>query len=227
MDTQLDTNNSVIKIRLFLIFLLFVILGFIILERSGWLDLINNQVQLQTYIEQFGFWGPIAIILLIACAIVVSPIPSAPVALVSGALYGHTFGTIYVILGSVSGALLAFTISRFLGYEYVNKKLAKHVPVKLTGSPNTLMAIVFFTRLAPFISFDIISYAAGLTRLDYGRFILATIAGITPISFVLAHIGSEATTGEIEGIALALLLLGLLTGIPLIIRKIMKRKVIM
>lgn len=225
MEKQSEANNSLLKVLLFIVFLLITSLGFIIFEKIGWLEFFNSQIKLQTYVEHLGFWGPIAIVLLIACAIVVSPIPSAPVALVSGAIYGHTFGTIYVILGSVSGALVAFTISRLLGYEYVNKNLEKHIPVKLTGSPNALMAIVFFTRLAPFISFDVISYAVGLTRLDYGRFILATIAGITPISFMLAHIGSEATTGEMQNIAIALILLGLMTGIPFIIHKLNSRKV--
>jgi uncharacterized membrane protein YdjX (TVP38/TMEM64 family) len=40
------------------------------------------------------------------------------------------------------------------------------------------MTIVFVSRLLPFISFDIVSYAAGLTRLAMWRFAVATLAGI-------------------------------------------------
>jgi uncharacterized membrane protein YdjX (TVP38/TMEM64 family) len=161
--------------------------------------------------------------LIITIAIIISPIPSAPVALVSGALYGHTFGTLYVVLGALSGALLAFMISRKLGYDYINKKLHHRMPEKIVGSQNTLMMIVFVTRLAPFISFDVISYAAGLTKLTFGRFFIATLMGIIPISFILAHLGSEVNNGEMESIAAALILLGFITIVPLIINRFVNR----
>ena len=44
--------------------------------------------------------------------------------------------------------------------------------------------------------------------------------GIIPISFVLAHLGSEVENGEIKSIVIALILLGFFTLIPLIIQKL-------
>lgn len=216
-------DPAVKKLFIFIGFLLLTVFIFIQIIELGWLDVLKNQENLLVIIKELGLIGPIAIILLIAIAIIIVPIPSAPVALVSGALYGHTFGTIYVVLGALSGAILAFMISRKLGYDYVSRKLHQRMPVKIVGSQNTLMMIVFVTRLAPFISFDVISYAAGLTKLTFGRFIIATLMGIIPISFILAHLGSEVKNGEIESIATALLLLGFFTLIPLIINKITTR----
>ena len=92
------------------------------------------------------------------------------------------------------------------------------MPQKIVGSQNVLMMIVFITRLAPFISFDVISYAAGLTNLTFSRFFIATLMGIIPISFILAHLGSEVENGEMESIAIALILLGFFTLVPLIIK---------
>ena len=158
----------------------FTIFVFLYASEIGWLDVLKNQEKLFAIVETLGFIGPVAIILLIATAIIITPIPSAPVALVSGALYGHTFGTIYVVFGALSGALLAFMISRNLGYDYVNRNLHHKMPSKIVGSQNTLMLIVFVTRLAPFISFDVISYAAGLTKLSFGRFFIATNTHILP-----------------------------------------------
>jgi uncharacterized membrane protein YdjX (TVP38/TMEM64 family) len=79
-----------------------------------------------------------------------------------------------------------------------------------------LMAIVLASRLLPFISFDVVSYAAGLTALSPWRFAVATLAGILPASFLLAHFGGEMASGELDRILLAVLALGLLTGIPLV-----------
>ncbi len=214
------SDPTVKKLIIFIGFIILTVIIFMQLIEMGWLDILKNKDKLSVLVKELGLIGPLAIICLIAVAIIITPIPSAPIALVSGALYGHTFGTLYVVLGALSGALLAFMISRKLGYDYINKKLHHRLPAKVVGSQNTLMMIVFFTRLAPFISFDVISYAAGLTKLTVGRFILATLMGIIPISFVLAHLGSEVKDGEIESIATALLLLGFFTLLPLIINKI-------
>ena len=66
------------------------------------------------------------------------------------------------------------------------------------------------------MSFDLVSYAAGLTALKPWRFALATLLGLMPVSFVLAHLGSEAVAGETSQLLFIVLLLGLLTGLPLI-----------
>lgn len=171
-------------------------------------------------IQQVGLLGPFIIILLITIAIVISPIPSAPIALVSGALYGHTLGTIYIIIGAIAGALIAFIIARKLGHDFFTKRFNYNFVTPITGSQNTMMFIVLISRLAPFISFDVISYAAGLTNLSIQRFLIATTMGIIPISFLLAHLGSEVSTGEVESIAFALILVGLITSISFLLNKL-------
>jgi uncharacterized membrane protein YdjX (TVP38/TMEM64 family) len=209
------------KLIIFIGFIFFMFVVFWLLTESELLGFLDDPKKIQQWIQQFGVLGPLVIIFLIALAIIISPIPSAPVALVSGMLYGHTLGTIYVVLGATIGALSAFIIARTFGYDYVNSKLQSRMSVKIIGSQNTLMMIVFVSRLAPFISFDVISYAAGLTKLTFGRFIIATLMGIIPISFVLAHLGSEVKNSEMESIVTAVLLLGLLILIPLLIKKLM------
>lgn len=221
-NSNITANHAVKKLLFFIGFLLLTVYAFWQVVELGWLEVLRNQEQMVVIIKELGLYGPLAIMFLMAIAIVISPIPSAPIALVSGALYGHTFGTIYVVIGAVTGALIAFMISRKLGYDYINRKLHHRMPIKIVGSQNTLMMIVFITRLAPFISFDVISYAAGLTKLTLVRFILATLMGIIPISFVLAHLGSEVKNGEMESIAYALLLLGFLTLMPLIFNNLKK-----
>lgn len=78
-----------------------------------------------------------------------------------------------------------------------------------------LTATVFVSRLMPFVSFDMVSYAAGLSQLHSWRFALATLVGIVPASFLLAHFGGEAVTGDFGQATWAVLGLGLVTGLPL------------
>ena len=76
--------------------------------------------------------------------------------------------------------------------------------------------MVLGSRLLPFLSFDLVSYAAGLTPLTFPRFALATLIGVVPISFLLAHFGDQLAAANPEQFATAALLLGMATVIPLL-----------
>jgi uncharacterized membrane protein YdjX (TVP38/TMEM64 family) len=185
-----------------------------VLHEGGTLTTILDTNALHARVIQMGAWGPAAIIGLMMLAILISPIPSAPIALAAGAAYGHGWGTLYVLLGAQAGAVAAFAISRFIGFETVHRWFGNRLSVGLVGSQNALMGIVFVSRVLPFISFDIVSYAAGLTVLSSWRFAIATLAGIAPTSFLLAHFGSEIGTGQTNKVLFSVLALGGLTLLP-------------
>jgi uncharacterized membrane protein YdjX (TVP38/TMEM64 family) len=171
---------------------------------------------LDALVARAGIWGPLLIIGLMTLAVVASPIPSAPIAMAAGAVYGHVWGTVQVVIGAKLGALIAFGLARVLGHDVLRRIFGTSVDAGLLGSQNALTWTVFASRLMPFVSFDIISYAAGLSRLHAWRFALATLAGIVPASFVLAHFGTEAVSGDPGRTTWAVLGLGLFTGLPLL-----------
>ena len=172
--------------------------------------------RLETLVARAGLWGPVLIVTLMTIAVVASPIPSAPIALAAGAAYGHLWGTVQVVIGAELGALIAFGLARVLGHDVLRRVFGDRVDAGLLGSQNALTATVLASRLMPFVSFDMISYAAGLSRLHAWRFALATLAGIIPASFLLAHFGGEAVSGDLGRATWAVLGLGLLTGLPLL-----------
>lgn len=195
--------------------MLALVATYVALEESGTLRTLVDAHALRARVEELGVWGPLAIVAVMTLAIVVSPIPSAPIAMAAGAAYGHAWGTLYVVAGAEAGALAAFGIARLLGRGALHRWLGERLPATMIGSQNSLMWIVFASRLLPFVSFDLVSYAAGLTLLTVWRFALATLAGIVPASFLLAHFGSEMATGEADRFLFSALGLGLITAIPL------------
>lgn len=172
--------------------------------------------RLKMLVARAGLWGPVLIVTLMTVAVVASPIPSAPIALAAGAAYGHLWGTVQVVIGAELGALIAFGLARILGHDVLRRVFGDRVDAGMLGSQTALTATVFASRLMPFVSFDMISYAAGLSRLHAWRFALATLAGIIPASFLLAHFGGEAVSGDLGRTTLAVLGLGLVTGLPLL-----------
>jgi len=78
--------------------------------------------------------------------------------------YGHTWGTIYIVIGAEIGAIIAFTIGRLVGYEILLCWFGDRLSIGILKSQRFLTTIVVVGRLLPFISFDVLSYAAGLTK---------------------------------------------------------------
>lgn len=191
--------------------------AFVMAGLSGWQPDGLDRATVSRWVATAGPWGPLAVIALMTAAVVASPLPSAPIALASGAAYGHYAGAAYVALGSEVGAVAAFLIARGLGRGAVERMLGDNRDYGLLGSQNALTLTVFFSRLLPFVSFDAMSYAAGLSRLHFWRFALATMAGILPASFVLAHFGSAAMQGDFGGAEWSAIGLGLLTALPLLV----------
>jgi uncharacterized membrane protein YdjX (TVP38/TMEM64 family) len=188
---------------------------------GGWLLWVGPdlaaRIDLQALVARAGLAGPVVVIALMTLAVVASPIPSAPIALASGAAYGHVWGTIWVVVGAELGALVAFGLARALGFDAVRRWTGPGIDRGLAGSQNALTAIVLVSRLLPFVSFDAVSYAAGLSSLRLWRFALATFAGIVPASFLLAHFGSVAMDGEAGAATwVAAIGLGAITAAPLI-----------
>ena len=195
--------------------LIAIVAVYLWLWHSGTLETLRDEPALMATIRGLGIWGPVGIVALIATAIVVSPVPSAPVAIAAGMIYGAAGGAVIVVIGAELGAIVAFLISRWLGYEAVRRwSGADRIMSYLSRERSQiwLMAVVFVSRLLPFISFDAVSYAAGLTPLAFWRFALATVVGITPVSFLLTYAGEELSTANLATISLVLIVL---VGLPL------------
>ncbi|MDJ1017663.1 MAG: VTT domain-containing protein [Paracoccaceae bacterium] len=147
--------------------------------------------------------GPVAIIGLVALGIVVSPIPSGAVALGAGAIYGALTGGLLTIAGAVLGAACAFRLSRSFGRGPAlgsSFRLARFLTSE--RSQASLMAIIFVTRLIPFISFDAVSYVAGLTPIRFWQFVMATAAGTAPVCFAFSAAGASAKQGAMHPVLL-------------------------
>ena len=171
-----------------------------------------------------GIFGPLALIALMVLAVVVSPIPSGPIAVAAGMLYGATGGAVVSIVGAETGALIAFSMARHFGYDAVRR--SQNPVMKFIAVPRSqgaLMGIVFASRLIPFISFDAISYATGLTNLSSCRFAIATALGIVPICWTLAAMGAGMATGGIDWLVVVVAG-GAITLVPAIVAALRVRR---
>lgn len=206
----------------FAITLTVLIASYYLVESSSLNQLISDLDKLTSRVRQMGNIGPLVIISLMMLAVVISPLPSAPIALASGAVFGHTLGTIYIIIGAGLGSFIAFFIARLTGLPLVSKIIGNRISLKQFDSQNSLMAVVFISRLLPFLSFDLISYAAGLTSISFMRFAIATVFGLIPASFLLAHFGGEMVQVDFKSMTLFVLIVGFVTILPMLFSRTRK-----
>ena len=173
------------KIKLFLLVLIVAIIAISFPKLTGYYANAEGLMKDSSY-------GPLIYIILMILAILVVPIPASPLAITSGVVFGALRGLIYTLIGAILGALLAFSISRFFFREYFQKHFEDNeIYKKLKGKGNKRIAyFVFITRLMPQVSFDLVSYLAGLTRINFFVFIIATFLGMLPIVFILTFAGA-------------------------------------
>ncbi len=166
-----------------------------------------------------GVWGVLVYIVVIALSVVMSPIPGAPLAIAAGAVWGAIPAGIYSVVGGFSGSLIAYFIGRTLGRSAVKSLTGKIVYFSKDRGEWLLGCLIFITRLLPVLSFDLISYAAGLTGLSLPIYALSTLIGMIPSTLLLTYLGDAFTIGARSAIALSLIFILLLVLLPWGIRR--------
>ena len=170
-----------------------VLVLLLILALLEWRLGLSNAIEperVKAWVEAAGMAAPLVFMVVMALAIVVSPIPSLPLDILAGTLFGPALGTLFAALGATLGAVLSFLIARSLGREVLSRFLTGHINFCRHCSDKLLTRVVLVSRLIPFVSFDIVSYGAGLTAMSLPKFTLATFVGMLPLTFLYVSAGS-------------------------------------
>lgn len=164
--------------------------------------------------SRLGIAGPSIYIGLIALSVVISPIPGAPLAVIAGALWGAISAGIYSVVGRFLGSLIAYYLGQTLGRSAIKAITGKTIYFSNHRGEVYLGWLIFMTRLLPVLSFDLISYGAGITGLSLPIYASATLLGMIPSTFFLTYLGSSFTVAMPLGIALTGIFLTVLIGLP-------------
>jgi uncharacterized membrane protein YdjX (TVP38/TMEM64 family) len=174
-------------------FILYTVLFCGLLEGSSWCRWwphfsLNEIIAL---IRSLGFWGIGASIGLMVIHSFV-PFPAEFVAVANGMIYGPLWGTVVTWTGAMIGAFSAFGLVRLLGRPFVDRTLSRRDKSKLddwTARYGGEMILV--SRFIPVISFNLINYVAGLTRISWWTFAWTTGLGILPMTLLMVIMGEQ------------------------------------
>ncbi|MCM4154517.1 VTT domain-containing protein [Gramella sp. AN32] len=152
----------------------------------------KDEQKIKSHFEGFGFWGPLAIILVMILQIFLVVFPSWLPMIVAVLAYGFWGGAFISIAGVFCASSIAFYMGKFLGEERLEKIIGKstHKKVGYWVKNYGFWTIAIF-RVSPFLSNDAISIIAGMLTMDYKKFIFATLTGIVPLSFAIAYFAED------------------------------------
>ncbi|MBZ6005090.1 MULTISPECIES: TVP38/TMEM64 family protein [Paraclostridium] len=165
-----------------------------------------NLESLKQYILSFGIWAPIISFILMILQSVAAPLPAFLITFANAALFGWVKGALLSWTSAMAGAALCFYIARFLGRDTVEKLTSKFAIDSIDEFFNKYgKHTILIARLLPFMSFDLVSYAAGLTSMSFVSFFIATGIGQLPATIIYSYVGDMLTGGA------KLMMMGILT----------------
>ncbi|MBQ8238822.1 MAG: TVP38/TMEM64 family protein [Oscillospiraceae bacterium] len=172
------------------------------------------------YIRSFGGWAMAFSFCLMVFSSVLAPLPAFMITLSNAAIFGWWQGAILSWSSAMAGAALCFALARGLGRDVVEKFAGKGALAGVEGYFEKYgTKTILVCRLLPFVSFDAVSYFAGLTPLKFWPFFIATGVGQLPATIVYSYVGGMLTGGA-KFLMIGLLCLFSLAILVSIIRQI-------
>lgn len=171
-----------------------------------------------------GLWyGPIVLIALYAAGCVFA-LPASIFVIAAGVIWGWKLGGLYAIIGGFLGAIAAYYVGGFLGEGLLDKfgSVGRGVRKQVESSGFLSMLIV---RLIPGPPFAVWNYAAGVAKMRFRDYALATLIGIIPSHLVFTYCADSLVNGTmtqgdaLKRLAIVCALLLALILIPLYIKK--------
>lgn len=145
-------------------------------------------------VYQYPYLAPLIIIGIRFIGVVIAPLPGSPVMLASIAVLPWWQAWLYNFLGSTAGMIAAFLIAR----RFREPVVARFAPLRevtrwqeAISHRNQFWAFAGLRMITPIV-FDFISYAAGLTRISFWTYLLATLAVDIPTGFIFFYFGGIA-----------------------------------
>jgi uncharacterized membrane protein YdjX (TVP38/TMEM64 family) len=136
---------------------------------------------------------PLGFILLFVAIYAVSVVfafPTLPLNLAAGSLWGPIWGGVIAVAGMASGAIIAFCAARFLFGQPLSRRFDNRVVSWLQQEfVNKGWRFVAFLRLNPVFPAGPLNYLLGLTSIELGTYVWATVIFLLPPGMAVALVG--------------------------------------
>lgn len=180
---------------------------------EGLLDIIFSTV------EHMGAWGPVVYTLGMAVCECVPFLPTQPISLVAGLLFGTQAGAVCIVAGTSLAGFIAFSLARGVGRPLAERVIRAEmtdagapgstggIQAQLVGAMATIekgnfwqqSGAVLMLRMTPLLPYSACNYVLGLSPLPLGPYMLGTVTGMTLWSPLYASLGGASRSLLLRG----------------------------
>jgi uncharacterized membrane protein YdjX (TVP38/TMEM64 family) len=157
----------------------------------------SSKDKLSEFLQHLGPYSPAVFVLLQVLQVVAAPFPGELTGVAGGFVYGETFGFLLSTVGLSLGSWVAFELASILGRPFVERFVRAEVLQKfnfLTTRTGTLICFVLF--LFPGFPKDYLCYVLGLSRMKLSTFLIVSIIGRLPGTYLLTMQGATIRNEE-------------------------------
>lgn len=193
----------------------FILLGILYVYEFG-IERFSPET-IRDMILSLGYWGPL---LYIVCN-VFRPFfffPAIILAVAGGLAFGPLWGAIYLIIGTVLGAALCFGVANLLGRSRIKQAWPKWMLLQKLDNQAARHSFrtLLFLRLAPVIPWDAVSFLAGLSKVRFWPYILATVVGSVPGAIAFCYFGNVLFQSLSMAVIVAIIFVIISSGLRLL-----------
>ena len=157
----------------------------------------SSSDKLSKFLQHLGPYSPAVFVLLQVLQVIAAPFPGELTGVAGGFVYGETLGFVLSTVGLSLGSWVAFELASILGRPFVERFVRAEVLQKfnfLTTRTGTLICFVLF--LFPGFPKDYLCYVLGLSRMRLGTFLLVSVVGRLPGTYLLTVQGATIRNEE-------------------------------
>lgn len=218
MDNTLN-KKDIIKFVIFSVFLVsMIICGIIFYPKIKEYISFEN---VRLFVEKNKFLSFLVFILLQIFQVVIFIIPGDVINATGGFVFNIFIGFLLSFIGVILGSIIAFYISRTLGYNFINKFVKKEKLDKIVSffESNTGFVSLFIFCNLPFVPKDVLMYGAGLTPLKARKTLFVYCISRIPGIIIWNSMGANIYSRSILGIIITLCVLLLFLMLIVLIKK--------
>ncbi|MDJ0717644.1 MAG: VTT domain-containing protein [Prochloraceae cyanobacterium] len=194
----------------------FVLIVLLVASLIWWINKVGIE-QIRANIEQFGIWVPVVLLMLRMVSIVIPALPGTVYSVLAGGLLGFSVGLVVICLADLISCSISFFLSRRYGRKLVQTMVGEKFIDRVDRLSEKHLENNFFL-LSGFLMtgfFDFVCYGAGLTKIEWRKFMLALVISILVSNPPIVALGAGVLEGGKMLLGFALLgtfTLAIITG---------------
>ena len=164
-----------------IVLVIFIAAAIYVVRSTHVKDLLTRDV-LGNFLETAGIWAPLIFILIYTVGVCLF-VPGTLLTVLGAAIFGPYWGFLYVWMGAMAGASLAFWIGRTLGRDFAASLIGEGLKKYDDAIERNGFATVLYLRLVYF-PFTPMNFGMGLTKVRFRDYFFATGLGIIVGTFI-------------------------------------------